>query len=89
MAKRKGAAWWRMFYHQRTAIDMLPNEAVGEALKAAYRYFDGEPVEEAGLSREAQFAFALFRQAMDESIGEYNASVENGRNGGNKRWHKE
>lgn len=87
MAKRKGAAWWKMFYHQRTTIEMLSDEAIGEALKAAYRYFDGEPVDESNLSKEALIAFSLFRKEITESLEDYAARVADGQEGADRRWH--
>lgn len=44
MSKPKRATWWKMLYHQRAAIESIPDEEVGRGLKAAFRYFDGEEI---------------------------------------------
>ena len=44
MPKPKRATWWKMFYHQRAVVESIPDIEVGQGLKAAFRYFDGEEV---------------------------------------------
>ena len=42
MAKQKRATWWKMLYFQRATIESISSQDVGDGLKAAFRYFDGE-----------------------------------------------
>ena len=86
MPKIKRAAWWKMFYHQRQVIESVSDEDVGRGLKAAFRYFDGEPIEPEELSQTAFIVFSVMRPYIDESISDYAESVQNGRAGAEQRW---
>ena len=86
MARPKRATWWKMLYHQRAALESIPDAEVGRGLKAAFRYFDGEDIEQEKLSQQAFTVFCVMRPYIDESIRNYEESVERGRGGGNKRW---
>ncbi len=87
MAKRKRASWWKMFSHQRAALEALSDSEVGEGLKVAFRYFDGEEIGD-GLSRGAFVAFSVVKPYIDESIAEYEESVANGKAGADTRWRR-
>ena len=89
MSKEKRATWWKMFYHQRAAIESVSNEDAGKGLKAAFRYFDGEDTSKDELTPAAFTVFCVMRPYIDESIRDYDEAVSNGRNGGNKRWGNE
>lgn len=86
MAKVKRATWWKMLYHQRAAIESIPNEEVGSGLKAAFRYFDGEDVSPNELTPQAFTVFCVMRPYIDESIRNYEESVANGKRGAGERW---
>ena len=86
MAKEKRATWWKMFYHQRAAIESVSDAEAGKGLKAAFRYFDGEPVEAKDLTQAAFTVFCVMRPYIDESKRDYEARVNDGRNGAITRW---
>lgn len=77
-----------MFSHQRAAIASIPNEDVGSGLKAAFAYFDGEDVEQSGLSPAAFTVFCVMKTYIDESINDYEESKARGKEGADKRWGK-
>ena len=81
MAKEKRATWWKMFAHQRAAIEAVPDAEVGRGLKAAYSYFDGEDVGE--LTQGAFIVFSVIRPYIDEARADYAQRIEDGRRGGN------
>lgn len=88
MAKLKRATWWKMFAHQRAALESISDNDVGKGLKAAFAYFDGEDVEQIGLSPAAFTVFCVMRPYIDESMRDYEESVANGKEGAGKRWGK-
>jgi len=75
MAKEKRATWWKMFAHQRAAIESISDADVGKGLKAAFRYFDGEDVNANDLTASAFTVFCVIRPYIDESIRDYDASM--------------
>lgn len=81
--------WWRMFASQKEAVESLPNEAVGEGLKAAFRYFDGAEVGPDTISPMAYTAFCLIKPYIDQAFETYTKSVEAGKKGASARWGKE
>lgn len=85
MAKAKRATWWKMFYHQRAVFESISNEDAGAALKAAFRYFDGEELPD-DLSSAAFIAFSVLRASVDEATQNYQDSVMNGKIGSELRW---
>ena len=86
MAKEKRATWWKMFYHQRAAIESISNDDVGKGLKAAFRYFDGEDIDAEQLTPQAFTVFCVMRPYIDESIQDYEKAIEEGRKGAARRW---
>lgn len=88
MAKTKRATWFKMFGHQRPVIESVSDADAGSGLKAAFRYFDGEEIDVSELSPAAFTTFCVIRPYIDEARRDYEASVKNGRDGGNKRWKK-
>lgn len=89
MPKAKRPTWWKMFYHQRAVIESVSNEDAGKGLKAAFRYFDGEDIQQDELTQAAFTVFCVMKPYIDESISDYERYVESGRAGGNKRWNNE
>ncbi len=87
MAKEARATWWKMFYHQRAAIESVSDADAGRGLKAAFRYFDGEDIPD-DLPGAAFTVFCVMRPYMDEAQKDYNDRVEDGKRGGEKRWRK-
>ncbi len=88
VSKKKRATWWKMFYHQRAAIESVSDADVGSGLKAAFRYFDGENIDFSAITPAACTVFCVMRPYIDEANADYAASVEHGRDGGNRRWGK-
>ncbi len=86
MAKAKRATWWKMFSHQRAAVESVSDEAAGSGLKAAFRYFDGEEISPEELSPQAFTVFCVIRPYIDESMRDYAESVARGKEGAGKRW---
>ena len=86
MPKPKRATWWKMFSHHRAVIESVSNEDAGMGLKAAFRYFDGEPIQAEELSQAAFTIFCVMRPYIDESIQDYENAVRNGRKGSAARW---
>lgn len=84
MGKAKRATWWKVFAHQRAAVDAVQDADVGRGLKAAFAYFDGEGVGE--LPPGAFVVFSMFRQHIDEAVADYAASVAAGKRGADGRW---
>ena len=81
MGKEKRATWWKMFYHQRAAIESVSDEDAGAGLKAAFRYFDGEDIATESLTPQAFTVFCVIRPYIDESFQDYSACVKNGKQG--------
>lgn len=89
MAKEKRATWWKMFYHQRAAIESVSDEDAGAGLKAAFRYFDGEDIPPESLTPQAFTVFCVIRPYIDESLRDYHSCVESGKRGAINRWGKD
>ena len=86
MAKPKRPSWFKFFVAAKSVIDVLPDEAVGKGVKAALTYFDtGEIVEIDTLSN---VVFATLKPYIDESLRDYERSVNAGHEGANNRWNK-
>ena len=86
MAKQKRATWWKMLYFQRATIESISSQDVGDGLKAAFRYFDGEEISMDNLTPQAFTSFCVMKPYIDESMQNYKDAVENGRSGAAKRW---
>lgn len=84
--REKRATWWKMLYHQRAAIASVSDADAGLGLKAAFAYFDGENVDPAQLTPGAFTVFCVIRPYIDESMRDFQESVENGKAGAAKRW---
>ena len=89
MAKEKRATWWKMFGHQRTAIEAVSDADAGKGLKAAFRYFDGDSICADDLSQSAFIVFSVIRPYIDEAKADYEKSVKDGKRGAESRWGKE
>lgn len=85
MAKPTGRpAWFKMFGHQHALIESVPDETAGKALKAVFRYFCTEEMEE--LDPLAFAVFSAIKPYIDESYADFRRSSEAGKNGMKKRW---
>ena len=86
MSKAKRVTWWKMFAHQRAAVEAVSDKAAGAGLKAAFRYFDGEDIPPGSLTPQAFTVFCVIRPYIDEARQDYERSVENGKKGAAGRW---
>lgn len=86
MAKEKKPLWWKMFVSQKNVLELLPDDAVGTGLKAAFRYFDSGYIDDQAMTRDAYMAFEVMRPYIDSAIDDYYERVENGKKGAEKRW---
>lgn len=86
MAKSKKATWWKMFYHQRAAVESVSDSDAGMGIKAAFRYFDGEDIPPGSLTPQAFTVFCVIRPYIDEAQQDYEKSVKSGKEGANRRW---
>ena len=84
--KERHPAWFKMFWHQRALIDSLPDAKVGQALKAAYQYF-----EDGTVPKMTPLAFTLFssiKPYVDESFADFEAISKKNRENIKRRWAK-
>lgn len=88
MSKGKQATWWKMFSHQRAAVESVGDKAAGAGLKAAFRYFDGEDIPPGSLSPQAFTVFCVIRPYIDEARRDFEESTKNGKKGAEARWGK-
>ncbi len=88
MPKEKRVTWWKMFSHQRAAVESVSDKAAGAGLKAAFRYFDGEDIPSGSLTQQAFTVFCVIRPYIDEARQDFEKSVENGKRGAENRWGK-
>ena len=87
MSKRKGrASWWKMFYNQRATIDAISDADVGQGLKTAYAYFDGDEIDPSAISQSAFIVFCTIKPYLDEALGDYEKRVQDGKDGASERW---
>lgn len=80
MAKVGKPSWFKLFLHNKPILAAAPDEAVGVAIKAAMEYF--ESGEEPTLDPFAAMIFSALKGGVDESIADYQKSVEAGKRGG-------
>lgn len=88
MSKGKQATWWKMFSHQRAAVESVGDKAAGAGLKAAFRYFDGEDIPPGSLTPQAFTVFCVIRPYIDEARRDFEESTKNGKKGAEARWGK-
>ena len=84
--KERHPAWFKMFWHQRALIDSLPDAKVGQALKAAYQYF-----EDGTVPKMTPLAFTLFssiKPYVDESLADFEAISKLNSEKAKRRWTK-
>lgn len=86
MPRIKRAVWWKMHYYYRLTVEQVSDEAAGQALKAALRYFDGEDVDPEQLPGDAKVVFGVMKSSIDDAINDYEKSVTDGKAGGLRRW---
>lgn len=81
MAKgEKRPSWFKLFLHQKALIESVPDDVVGKALKAAFRYFDTR--EESELEPLPMAVFCTIKPYIDEAFADYDRDVKNGHKGG-------
>lgn len=85
-SREKRPTWWKMFYHQRNAIESVSDADAGRGLKAAFAYFDGENIDGTKMTPSAFTVFCVIRPYIDESRHDYEKAVEHGKNGAESRW---
>lgn len=88
MSKEKRVTWWKMFSHQRAAVESVGDKAAGAGLKATFRYFDGEDIPDGSLSPQAFTVFCVIRPYIDEARRDFEESAKNGKRGAEARWGK-
>lgn len=87
MAKKTGRpSWFKVFLHQKAAIDEMPDEIVGRAFKAAMQYFETGEVPEIELV--ARGIFAPMRESVNEAFADFEETSEKNRRNVQKRWDK-
>lgn len=84
MAKEDSATWFKMFLRNKAVFDAVPDEAAGQAIKAALTY--AETGEVPPLEPLANVVFCAVRPSIDDSLREFEVirerNRENGRKGG-------
>ena len=81
----KRASYFRFFIDACDMISLLDCESAGRVIHAVSAYFS-DGVEPENLSRQETTVFNRIRKDVDDSFKDYNASVERGRKGAEKRW---
>ena len=84
MAKEDSATWFKMFLRNKAVFDAVPDEAAGQAIKAALTY--AETGEVPPLEPLANVVFCAVRPSIDDALREFEVirerNRENGRKGG-------
>lgn len=76
----KRPSWFKLFLHQKPIIDSVPDEVVGQAIKAAFHYFATK--EELQLDVLPMVVYSSFKPYIEESFTDYERDVRNGHKGG-------
>lgn len=76
----KRPSWFKLFLHQKPIIDSVPDEVVGQAIKAAFHYFATK--EELQLDVLPMVVYSSFKPYIEESFTDYERDVQNGHKGG-------
>lgn len=76
----KRPSWFKLFLHQKPIIDSVPDEVVGQAIKAAFHYFATK--EELQLDVLPMVVYSAFKPYIEESFTDYERDVRNGHKGG-------
>ena len=76
----KRPSWFKLFLHQKPIIDSVPDEVVGQAIKAAFHYFATK--EELQLDVLPMVVYSSFKPYIEESFADYERDVRNGHKGG-------
>ena len=76
----KRPSWFKLFLHQKPIIDSVPDEVVGQAIKAAFHYFATK--EELQLDMLPMVVYSSFKPYIEESFTDYERDVRNGHKGG-------
>ncbi len=85
--RRERPAWFKLFLHVMPVAEAVPDEAAGQAVKAALRYFDsGVMPAESEMPPLARVLFAALVPAVDESMEDFRRTSEQNRENARKRW---
>lgn len=76
----KRPVWFKLYLHQKPIIDSVPDEVVGQAIKAALHYFATR--EELPLDVLPMVVYSSFKPHIEESFADYERDVRNGHKGG-------
>ena len=88
MAKSAGRpTWFKMFGHQHALIESVPDATAGRALKAVFRYFCTDEMDE--LDPLAFAVFSAIKPYIDEAFSDFESSSKKNRQNVMKRWSKE
>lgn len=92
MAKSKRPQWFRVYLTSRSTLDSIDSTKLGDALKAALKYFDemgrNAETEKRLADTETRIAFATIKQGIDDSLDEYAERVEDGKKGAAEKQRK-
>lgn len=86
MGKTGRATWFRIYLGQKAFIDGSDDAVVGQALKAALHYFSTWEVRT--LDGTAHALFCSFRESVDETIADFEATSKRNAENVRKRWDK-
>lgn len=86
MGKTGRATWFRVYLGQKAFIDGSDDAVVGQALKAALHYFSTGEVRT--LDGAAHALFCSFRESVDETIADFEATSKRNAENVRKRWDK-
>ena len=86
--KQNRPSWFRIYLTGANLIQALSSEEVGDAFKATLRYFLDRTYVPEDLSPLAEAVFRDLCRGVDEAYQRYEASVEAGKLGAERRWGK-
>lgn len=81
MGKSEGRpSWFKVFLHQKSVFDAVPDAVLGQAVKAALHYFATR--EDMELDALSKVVYSQFKTYIDEAFLDYERDVRNGQKGG-------
>lgn len=84
--KPKRPTWFKVFLSSKPFLDGVPNEDVGQGLKAALAYFEKPEAELPAMSPLTRVVFSGLKSSIEDAFRTYQEAVENGKKGANERW---
>ena len=73
-------SWFKLFLHQKALFDAVPDDVLGQAVKAALQYFTNKELP--SLDPMSMVVFSAIKPYIDESFIDYERDVANGKKGG-------